>query len=186
MIRVRDDDVLTPSKEFIKKPGGPAGRFRGIHKLIIQNTEKFIHVPTIVVDDIQAFPEVVEYIRDETEAGRMLPEIHGLEHIDYGARDDETVTDHLKQCKEFLHHEFGVYATKWYTPWGADSPVLRELASELDLELVGVKDRIEPSEVVNAFKHNPTKAREKYSDCEIMIHWWEGGANKLDFLTKEF
>ena len=95
MIRVRDDDVL------IRSSGCDSfKRFKQVHSWICES-DKFIHVPAVLVTEIQEFPECIKFVREETQAGRMMPETHGFEHIDYAKLTKDEIIEHLKRCKEF-------------------------------------------------------------------------------------
>ena len=77
MIYLRDDDVLvsSSSSQGLK-------RFKQIHNWVAE-VPGILHIPTILVTEIQQFPEGIEFVREETAKGKMRPELHGLEHIDY-------------------------------------------------------------------------------------------------------
>ena len=128
MIYVRDDDVLVNSSAYTDKRKTPLERFKQIHRWIC-DTPKLLHVPTLVVEPLMSHPEAVEFICSETEAGRMKPQIHGYEHIDYDQLSSNQVTEHLIKCKNFFWDQFGLVPTKWYTPWGANSSRLQFVAS---------------------------------------------------------
>ena len=98
MIRVRDDDVLISSKGT----KNPLTKFKMVHDWICEVPETLIHVPTILVTEIQEFPEAIEYIRQETAEGRMLPEIHGWSHKDYASLNSAEIVLELIDCKEFI------------------------------------------------------------------------------------
>jgi len=179
MIYVRDDDVLIGSSSHKDS----LAKFKKVHNLICQ-TDRLLHVPAILLHHVIAdgtpgvigIPGAVEYIREQTQEGKMKPEIHGLEHIDYGKLDKATVIDHLRQCIDFLWQEFNTEATKWMTPWGASQPHLHEAAAEVNLKLVdcsrinklagrhGVVQRMRDGED-GSFLEND----------DIFFHWWEGG-----------
>ncbi len=185
MIRIRDDDVILSSTEYVNKPGGAHGRFVGIHKLIIQNTDKFIHVPTVLVTEIQGYPQTIEYIKYEAGEGRMEPQIHGLQHIDYKPLSLSEVKDHMNECFDFFDKEWGITPTRWYTPWGANAPHLYEAAAEVNLELIDCSNLLKPSKVRNDMIADLEAAREKYKDCEIFMHWWKGGAGTIDRIVRK-
>lgn len=169
MIYVRDDDVLISSSGH----QDPLHQFKKVHKWISE-CNKFIHVPTILVTEIQKFPVCIEYVRNETAEGRMKPEIHGFEHIDYGKLSYHEVIDHLSKCLDFFWKEFGVVPTKWYTPWGANSSMLRVVASEHHLTLVDCSDLTELgglAQLAQAGDDIEVLLQEK----EIFYHWWLRG-----------
>lgn len=172
MIRIRDDDVLMESSSW----SDPFGRFRQIHDWILKSP-MFVHVPTILVTEIQKFPDVIEYIREQTKIGKMIPEIHGLSHLDYAKLPIEETKQHLKICKDWIWRNTGYLPTKWYTPWGANARYLYDAAQSEGLEL------IDCSRIL--------KLNGRYGVCqelrdgrdpidflegkEIFMHWWEGG-----------
>lgn len=132
MIAVRDDDVLLRSSNGTDS----FKRFRRVHETICSVPTRLLHVPTIITDEIGEFPEAIEYIRQETAAGRMHPELHGFEHIDYGKLTKEEVKLHLSRAACWFKVQLDYLPTKWYTPWGANQPHLKEAAKELNLTLV--------------------------------------------------
>ena len=180
-IRVRDDDVLIGSSSY----DDPLKKFKSVHELICQS-DKLMHVPAIllhhVIKDgtpgIIGIPSAVEYVREQTQAGRMKPEIHGLEHVDYGKLDKTTVIEHLKICQEFLWKEFDIKSTRWMTPWGASQPHLHEAASIVGLKLVDCS-RVKWTKL--AGRHGVVQQLREGRDIsymeggEIFMHWWEGG-----------
>lgn len=171
-IRIRDDDVLmhsSGSKDAF-------GRFRGVHNIICRS-DKFIHVPAILVTEIQDFPDCIDYIKEETASGRMLPEIHGLEHIDYGKLTRSEVKDHLIICREFIQNKFNHSATIWYTPWGASQPHLHEVSEALGIQLVDCSGIIKFQGRYGIQRRLMDGVDIKYFyGKELFMHWWEGGS----------
>lgn len=172
MIIVRDDDVLIRSSSF----KSPFNHFQTVHNWICE-VKQLLHVPAILVTEIAEFPEAIEYIKDQTKAGLMRPEIHGLEHIDYGKLQEPEIRDHLSKCKDFIYDNFGTLATTFYTPWGANAPQIYQAADSVDLKVTdcsrinklagryGIVQRMRDGE-------DPAKFLEGE---EIFFHWWEGG-----------
>lgn len=171
-IRVRDDDVLLPSSST----DDPFGKFSKVHRWICEVPDHVMHVPTILVTEIQQFPQAIEYIRTETAEGRMEPQLHGLEHIDYGKLDYQEVCNHLNICRDWMINNLGVNPTRFMTPWGASQPHLHAAAAACDYELVdcsrihklagrnGVVDRLRSGESPDYLEND-----------EIFLHWWESG-----------
>lgn len=176
MLYVRDDDVLLPSSSY----PDAFGRFRQVHEWIQRAEGKIIHRPAILVNDIKAFPDCISYIRELTQAGEMEPEIHGLEHIDYGKLSKAEVKEHLDICRDFILDEFGWNATAWYTPWGASQEHLHEVASREGLKLVDCS-RINKMQgkhgIVQRLRDGTPIST--WDDQEIFMHWWEGGSRLL-------
>ena len=130
MIYIRDDDVLL----------GEFAKFKRVHDKICRSP-RLMHRPAIVVSDIQKFDDGMLLVEEETKEGRMLPEIHGLEHIDYAKIPFIEIKTHLYTCVEFIENKFSYTPLKWYTPWGADTEEMRRASKEVGLELVNCENR---------------------------------------------
>lgn len=172
MIYIRDDDVLVGSSSH----PDPVKHFKTVHSWICE-TNKLLHVPAILVTEIQQFPEAIEFIKAETAAGRMRPEIHGFQHIDYAKLFGAETVDHLKRCIEFITENFGTTPTRFYTPWGANADNIKNACEYLGLTMVdcsainklqgryGVIQRLRDGEDPHKFLEGQ----------EVFFHWWEGG-----------
>lgn len=180
MIRIRDDDVLIGSSGIKDE----LARFKMVHEWICEVPDQMIHVPTILITEIQEFPECIEYVRQETLEGRMLPEIHGLSHKDYAALKPERIVEELEICRDWIHEQFGHIATKLYTPWGAGADArgahIRPAAESIGIELVTCEyiNKLNGRYgVIQQLKDGrPLKYIEDTHDGEIFIHWWESMA----------
>jgi peptidoglycan/xylan/chitin deacetylase (PgdA/CDA1 family) len=151
-------------------------RFKHVHEIICK-TERLMHVPTILTEEILDFPEAIEYIKYETDQGRMRPQLHGYQHVDYGSMSEQEVRNHLVMAFDMFVSFFGHRPTKWYTPWGANQPHLHSAAAPLKLEVVdcsknvklkgryGVKQLLSEGKTIDYFDGQ-----------EIIMHWW----NALD------
>lgn len=165
MIFVRDDDVLLPSK------GGKdsLARFKGVHELILSNP-RFLHRAAILVTEIQTVPGAVEYVYNEWDEGRLFLELHGFEHIDYGALPKAKVIEHLERAMEWMRP---AVPGRWYTPWGASQPHLHEAAKEVGLELVDCSKRIKLRGTDGATdllqRHG---SLDVFEGKELAMHWW--------------
>ena len=195
MIRLRDDDVLVPSSSW----GSPFDRFKELHEWVAASNGTVVHVPTVLVKDVQRFSECIDYMERHTDLGTMEPQIHGLEHIDYsrlglpankvparGKLDlsqftpgEQTahqiaVLKHLDACMFWFQDNLGRLPTKWYTPWGADNALLRQVAEYKQLELVGTDKLFPIKEALNMLKSGSSIA-DVEKRGEVFIHWWERG-----------
>ena len=173
-IRVRDDDVLIGSKST----DNPLKKFQMVHGWICEVPETLIHVPTILVTEIQEFPDAIEFIRQETAEGRMIPEIHGLSHKDYASLTFTEIVLELEECREWILKNLGCGVTKFYTPWGAGSDErgahIRPAAIHAGLELVTCEDIHKMNGrygVIQELKDGNTI--DYLQDKEIFLHWWE-------------
>lgn len=170
LIRIRNDDVIIVGSDC----STPIERFKHVHEQICR-TDKLIHVPTIIVDDIQRWPELVKYIKDETKAGRMIPEIHGRWHIDYGKLPIQEVLDQLSYCQLWFVENLGHMPTKWYTPWGASQPHLHRAADMANLELVDCSRTVKLKGrhgLPQLMKEG--KPLSYFDGQEVIMHWWNG------------
>jgi hypothetical protein len=177
VIRVRDDDVLNHSSG----KGDEFKKFQMVHEWICEVPDTLIHVPAILVTEIQEFPACIEYIRQETAEGRMLPEIHGLTHKDYADLTHSEIVLDLEECKEWMVKNLDRTATKFYTPWGAGADAkgahIRGAAASVGLELVTVENINEmkgADGVVNQLKNG--RDISYLEGDEIFLHWWENMA----------
>ena len=173
MIRLRDDDVLVPSRSW----EDPFGRFRQIHEWV-KLCPGMVHVPTLIVEELKLFPEAIEYIRRETHEERMLPEFHAMWHVDPNKYDLQHNCDHLEAGIEWMQDEIGRTPTIWYTPWGANNGMLQEAAKKYGLELVDTSCMVPVERVCRQLQTGELRP-ESLRDAEIMCHWWEGGARIL-------
>lgn len=175
MIRVRDDDVLLRSRGWPE----PNKRFIAVHEKILKGNGKFIHVPTILCKTIQEWPHIIEYIKDETTAKRMMPELHGWEHIDYiNQLSLEEAKGNLLRCKDWMHENLGIVPKRWYTPWGGCNPQFIEMAASIDLELISCVNVYPPGRVLN----EGLLTYDVLAQKEIFVHWWQGMGKLEDII----
>ncbi len=177
MIRVRDDDVLLPSSSYSCE----LGRLKQIHEWICEVPDQMIHVPAILVTEIKGFPECIEWIRQETAEGRMLPEIHGWSHKDYASLTSAEIVLELRDCKAFIAKEFNHKATKFYTPWGAGfderGKHIRGAAAAVGLEMVTCENITKMNGRYGVIQELMDGRDLSYMNGqEIFMHWWEGGS----------
>lgn len=162
-VRVRDDDVLVASVHY----KSVFARFVRIHEIIVNNGG--IHVPSIMCAPIMDHPECIEYIKHESVSHRMLPELHCLDHVDYGILSKEELDDNLRQCVTWFKDYLGMTPSIFYPPWGSNSPLLQEVAAKYGLTVVDCSNLVRPRDVVMRPRG--------HKDCkELFIHWW----NKSD------
>lgn len=186
-IRIRDDDVLVDSSKF---PGQSFGRFKGFHNMILEDPVHFEHVLAVLVTEIQAFPDCIDYIRAETAAGRMRPEVHGLHHIDYAGLSFSECAMQLSVAKVWIRDHLGHDPTVWYSPWGAGADArgahLAQAAASIGLTLVTCEDMIKPSQLVTDVRlvKDGSMTKEallaKWEGKEILRHWWEGSGALME------
>ena len=157
-------------------------RLQEIHRWI-QEVKSYpvMHRPTILTTEIQEHPECIEFVREEAAAGRMQPQLHGVEHVDYGKFTYEGLIEQLKIGKGWMEDNLNVTPTRWYTPWGAGEAVGQEwmwkASAKAGMELVSCSNINKLSGrygMVQIAKegHN---LRTFLEGKEIFMHWWERG-----------
>jgi hypothetical protein len=193
-IRVRDDDVLLRSRGFA---GQEFDRFKGYHNTVLQDQKHFIHVGAILVTEIQEFPNAIAFLRDETAAGRFLPEVHGLKHIDYANLKPSEIVEHLIQCREFIQENFNYNPTVFYTPWGAGADErgkhIGPSAEAAGYRMVTTEGRVENHihrmeediKKIQAGTFTNEELLQKWAGRETLLHWWES-VGSLDRVVKYF
>jgi len=169
MIRVRDDDV------FIRPS---FGKFKETHETIL-DFPNAIHVAGIICDSPWE-PEVLEYIRHETVRKKIEIQLHGWQHIDYAKLTKDEMRGHMKMSFEWLHDHFWVKPTIWYTPWGAHTPVMDEVAAEFNLALVDCSNILQTNKMLEALrsKHRGAYIKGFREHGEVLIHYWESKTRK--------
>ena len=171
MIYLRDDDVMIRSKGW---NDDPFARFKLTHEWA-KISDKLMHVPTLLVEELRDhFPQATKYIREETAAGRMAPELHGIYHAVYDQFSPDHVLEHLTEGADWMEEEIGVRPKKWYTPWGANAPHLYAAAAEAGLELVDCTKLYTLQRVTRDLREGTIGVQE-LEGREIFFHWWEMG-----------
>jgi hypothetical protein len=169
MIFVRDDDVLMASSQW----PDPFVRFKEVHEMICRY-DFALHVPALLTSELDKFPEAIQYIRTETNAGRMQPEFHGIEHIDYANLTSEEILWNYMQAQGWFYRNIGVEFTKHYTPWGAGADErgahIGPTAAHAGIVMVTCANLLEPEHIIA----DPDASQAKYEGREIFIHWWAG------------
>lgn len=168
MIYIRDDDILVESKGFRDS----FKRFMQVHDWTLLS-DRVLHVPTILVTEIQEFPQAIDFINQEFNEGNMLPQLHGFVHEDYGAKDIDTVREHLEKSLAWWDATMSApIPTKWYTPWGSTQPHLTEAANDYGLEVKGIDTPVLEGPygvIANMKKGVPPDYLENQ---DILVHWW--------------
>jgi len=171
MISVRDDDVLLKSSGHTD----PLARFKAVHSTIVNGAA--FHVPGILCGEISQFTGAVEFIDDRIKAGEMSPQIHGWKHSEYHKYTERAILEDLHKCVDFFDKSWHLVPTKFFTPWGGDSPELRAACHSMSLELVDCSAIIPPRTVQRNFNHYRGA-----KNVELFIHWWEGMGRLEDAL----
>lgn len=190
---IRNDDILVHSKQHAARE---FSRFKYQHELIC-TSELLWHTPAILTTEIQDFPECIQYVKEEAAAGRMNPQLHGLNHIDYASLPKQHCKADLQQAIEWMQVNLNVTPTHWYTPFGAGADErgkhLKDIAASLDMKLVAVSNGHNEIRNVSATKEISciiNELRDGKSFVDIMkenaatlIHWWQSGS-KLERLVE--
>lgn len=169
MLRVRDDDVfIRPNFE----------KFKITHETILDFTN-VLHVTAIVCDS-QWEPSVLGYIKREADRGAIEIQLHGWSHIDYALLTEDEVRSHFTQSFDWLRCTFGVQPTIWYTPWGANTPMLERVSTEFGMKLVDCSNVQQSHKLIEALRsrHRNAYIEKFHAHGEVMCHYWESRSRK--------
>lgn len=176
MIRFRIDDVMWDSSGWDRKRA--TNRFSAFHHIIAE-THGAIHVPALIVKDIENYPEVKDLVIKETLANRMFPQIHCYEHVNYEHLPKRKIEIHLINCLQWFHKNIQLHQpTLWITPWGSEGTEdMREVAKRWYLRIEGTKNTLSPQVALDTLKKHDTPAI--LHGQTIMDHWWTKGSKIL-------
>lgn len=162
-ITVRDDDVLFPTNSH----SDPSSRFIKVHSIIASSGAH--HVPAIVCNPIQQYPEIIEFIKQEMDKGTMTPQLHGWDHVDYAIFSPYELELNFEQCLEWFNSTLGIVPSIFYTPWGGNSTEIEQAANNFGMELIDCSSVVSPRNV-----ERNIRIYNNHTDIELFIHWWEG------------
>jgi len=170
MIRLRIDDVMVKSEAWDKERS--ENRFKTIQQWVNEAGGSVIHIPTILVGEIQDFPNTVEFIKEETARYRMFPEIHGWAHINYDEVDEDEIDRHLNFCLEWFRDVLNIRPGIWCLPWGGEGlPHVHSAANRAGLVVESVSHCISPTEALQKLE---TEGIDQFN-YTILDHWWSKG-----------
>ncbi len=177
-IIVRVDDVMCESSAW--------DRPRSIRRITafqrwMSDIPAIEYVPTVLVTEIQDYSEVIELLRAGAQSKIASPQIHGLEHIDYGALDEATVRSHLKKCIEWFERELDFTPTVWATPWGGTNDIMQRVSAELGLRLETTHPTIDVKKAMGYLKSGQMEVKDFFGKT-ILEHWWNRGSTLLRFV----
>lgn len=169
-LRVRIDDVL------INGSGtkDPEKRFAQITRWLEQ-TPLIEHVPTILVEDIQKYPNTIKLIQEKTKEGKMFPQLHGWQHVGYGELPEKEIIAHLEKCFEWFNTTLGYSPTIWATPWGGENEKLDKIADIFGMKVEGVKNCYDPGR----WLRETEQQNSPLFNVTVMEHWWVSGLKLL-------
>jgi peptidoglycan/xylan/chitin deacetylase (PgdA/CDA1 family) len=168
-LRVRDDDVfIRPNFQ----------KFKETHETILA-FPSVLHVCAIVCDSVWA-DGILDYIRHQQVAGNIEIQLHGWSHIDYAPLSKDQLREHMKMSMDWLHDNFWVTPTIWYTPWGAHTLLMDEVAAEYRLKLVDCSNILQTHRLLEALrnKHREAYIKQFRAHGEIFCHYWESKTRK--------
>jgi peptidoglycan/xylan/chitin deacetylase (PgdA/CDA1 family) len=177
-MRVRDDDVFLIGHGY-DTPEKVVARFKEVHMVIADGGA--LHVAAILCGTLPQYPTGIEFLKERIEAGELIPEIHGWEHVSYGPLTKQEIVDNLNRCITTINETFDYQPTTFYTPWGSDNAHIREAADTVGLKMVDCSEVVYPKrkffggKAWEAYSHN---IRQETS--ELFIHWWEDRWLNLD------
>lgn len=165
-LRIRIDDVMVNSNTY----KDPETRFEQITRWL-EKSDKILHVPTILVKDIQNYPGTIELIKEKIKNKTMAPELHGWEHVDYNKLEEHDIAKHLFKSIQWFENTLEIRPKVWATPWGAESEKLTKVSFAFGLSVEGTKHCWDPAGWL-------TQARRTKSlpiGVTVMDHWWTRG-----------
>jgi len=169
--RIRFDDVLwSTSDEKIK--GKELQKFKK-HVNWCKNIDILL-TPAVLCQDIEKFPECIEYIREETEQGNLYPDLHGYDHGPYADRSVDEVKKHLEMSIEWFYKNLGVTPIRWVTPHGANTVQMQDAARVFGLVIEDTSYPVlDQKELDTDLRLN--KDLSVMKNRILMVHWWERG-----------
>lgn len=185
MLIIRVDDVLVESAQWSGRRNAPY-RFAQIHRWLCKS-KKIMHMPTLICFTLQNFPDTVKLIQQETLEGRMNPQLHGWEHINYNALSEFDIKIHLDKSITWFKENLGKEPLIWCTPWGSVSEKLEKCAKTFGLEIQGTSGLLEPLLWLKNYENESSETLSNLIEnnmCyNILAHWWERGG-RLDRISK--
>jgi hypothetical protein len=130
--------------------------------------------PAILCQDIEQFPECMEYIRGETSKETLFPDLHGWTHGPYGDLTVEEIRRDLDLAFEWFDKNLGVVPIRWVTPHGANTIEIQDAAREFGLIVEDTTLPVIDQKVLDSHLR-------EYKDLSVMdnkvlmVHWWERG-----------
>jgi len=169
--RIRFDDVLWATGD--KKIKGK--EFQKFKKHIDWCKDIDIPLtPAILCQEIEQFPESIQYIEEGTKEGLFYPDLHGWTHGPYGNLDEKKISEHLEKALDWFEVNLGVMPIRWVTPHGANTIAIQDAARKFNLIVEDTVYPVMDQKVADTLLRQ-TKDLTYFDDRIIMVHWWERG-----------
>lgn len=177
MVIIRVDDVMCDSSAW--------NRPRAIRRINafqrwMKDINQIKYQPTILVSEIQEYPEVVTNLNIGIKEGYVYPMIHGYKHIDYGSLSQLDIEIHLEKCMDWFKKVFDYVPKQWATPWGAKSIQMKNAAKKFDLEVQTTQNTIDVKKAIYHLKNGSNI--DIFHNQLILEHWWNRGSTLLKFI----
>jgi len=177
MLRIRCDDYMVNSTEFIRERA--IKRIIQLHKWMDQAPQGYFnYIPTVIVGEMDNWPEITELLKHETAANKISPQIHGYMHINYTDLDKTVIREHLQKCIDWFNSALKYQPTIWATPWGAWTQEMEEIAAEFQLTLETTAPTMPIGQCIDLCKTTGVETV-RYNSPLVLIHWWEKGLKLL-------
>lgn len=168
---IRIDDVLTVSSD----PKVKGKELQKLQKHVNWAYEVGLPVSVAVLcQDIEAFPDAIAYLKEERNSGRMAVQLHGWDHENYAVRSAQVISNHLSNSLRWFREHMDGLPTKWITPHGADSVVMREVAAHYGLTVETTASPVIDQKVADRLVRK-AKDISPLTDKTVMVHTWERG-----------
>lgn len=168
-ITVRIDDVMWNSSAWTKERA--ERRFQSQCRHILSTNGKVVCMPTILVRDIQDFPDTINYLSKHLDS--IVPQLHGYEHINYSSISKKEIDNHLRLAIRWFQDTWGYNPTIWATPWGGANKDMHSVAHDHGLKIQTTSGTITLNEAIKSIRAGTIPSK------TIMIHWWEKGTRLL-------
>jgi hypothetical protein len=130
--------------------------------------------PNVLCQELEKFPETMEFLNTEMGEGRVSLDLHGWTHGPYQDLSVAEVDEHLDRALDWFAETFDWVPIRWVTPHGSDSPAMRESAAKFGLPIETCDDPvIDQREAAGILR--TTRSLDFLDGKIIMAHWWERG-----------
>lgn len=169
--RIRFDDFLWKSSDP-KLDGKELQKFtKNVNWCINTNV---VLTPAVLCQDLDQFPDAVEWCKRMAQEGAIYPDLHGWDHGPYAPRSQAEIEEHLDKASEWFMSKLGLPPVRWITPHGADSHAIRDAAAKYSLIVETCESPVVDQKVLDPMLRE-TWDLSVLDGKVIMNHWWERG-----------
>jgi peptidoglycan/xylan/chitin deacetylase (PgdA/CDA1 family) len=130
--------------------------------------------PNILCQELDKFPETLDYLKEELIEERISLDLHGWTHGPYQDLSVAEVDEHLDRALDWFALNLAWVPIRWVTPHGSDSPAMRESAAMYGLVIETCDDPVIDQKVAASMLLK-TRSLDFLDGAVIMSHWWLRG-----------